>query len=66
MYHSVEELGVLDETSMDYDALKGSYGYSLRGTTCSVHYHYLSHKVCRISAVCLYTVARAASETWAW
>ena len=30
MYHSVEELGVLDETSKDYDALKGSYGYYLQ------------------------------------
>ena len=29
-YHSVEELGVLDETSKDYDALKGSYGYYLQ------------------------------------
>ena len=65
MYHSVEELGVLDETSKDYDALKGSYGYSLRGTTCSAHDHYLSHKVCRISALCLYTVENGFTD-WAF
>lgn len=49
-YYSAKELGVLDETSKDYDVLKGSYGYSLRGSTCSAH-DQLSHKVTRMSAL---------------
>lgn len=35
-YHGVEGLSVLDETSKDFDVLKGGYGYSLRCQTCSV------------------------------
>ena len=50
-YYSAKELGVLDETSKDYDVLKGSYGYSLRGSTCSAHDQHLSHKVTRMSAL---------------
>jgi len=55
-YHSVEELGVLDETSKDLDALKGDYGYSLRGTICSAQDQALELNQVRISALCLYTV----------
>lgn len=55
-FHSVEELGVLDETSKDLDSLKGRFGYSLRGTVCSAHDTFLSHTVVRTSALCLYTV----------
>ena len=55
-FHSVWELGVLDETSKDFDTLKGGFGYSLRGTVCSAHDQFLSHKSVRTSCLCLYTV----------
>ena len=64
-YYSAKELGVLDETSKDYDVLKGSYGYSLRGSTCSAHDQHLSHKVTRMSALCLYTVENGFTD-WAF
>ena len=55
-FHTVWELGVLDETSKDFDTLKGAFGYSIRGTVCSAHDQVLSHNRVRTSALCLYTV----------
>ena len=55
-FHSVGELGVLDETSKDLDVIKNGFGYSLRGADCSAQDMYLSHNNLRVSALCLYTV----------
>jgi transposase len=55
-FHSVGELGVLDETSKDVDVVKSGFGYSLRGVKCSAQDMYLSHDNLRVSALCLYTV----------
>lgn len=55
-FHSVEELGVLDETSKDFDSLKGGFGYSLRGTVCSAHDQALLHMSVRTSCLVLHTV----------
>lgn len=55
-FHSVGELGVLDETSKDVDVVKSGFGYSLRGVECSAQDTYLSHDNLRVSALCLYTV----------
>ena len=47
---------MLDETSKDLDDLKGGFGYSLRGTTCTVQDTFLSHKRLRVSALVLHTL----------
>lgn len=57
-FFGADELGILDETSKDLDVLKGSFGYSLRGTECSAHDQYLSDLQCstRTSALVLHTL----------
>jgi len=55
-FHSVDELGVLDETSKDLGVLHGAFGYSLRGTLCVSQDEMLDHRKTRVSALCLYTI----------
>ena len=55
-FFAVEELGVLDETSKDFDTLKGRFGYSIRGTECSTHDQAISHIASRTSCLVLHTV----------
>mmetsp|Transcript_23120 Transcript_23120/g.58988 ORF Transcript_23120/g.58988 Transcript_23120/m.58988 type:complete len:346 (+) Transcript_23120:135-1172(+) len=51
-----EMLAVLDETSKDFDTLKGDFGYSLRGQPCTVQDQYLTHQCSRVSALVLHTL----------
>ena len=55
-FHDAAGLAILDETAKDLDCLKGSYGYSIRGTTCSAHDQFLSPASVRVSALVLHTL----------